>query len=133
MKDILFPTLLCAVFQVERNLEIVYQEVSKEHLDKFLQSQMQLYPLDFITEKEEGYFTPSNQDISLNASQFGNDAWNNKPQEMKFLKGTLSVSSNTSSTTSLFNVKASNSHHFSLICRFPRNKWDELLKFIHSK
>ncbi len=134
MKDILFPTFFCAVFKNRKNLDILYKDVTREHLDKFLQSQIQLFPLDFITEKEEGTLTPSNNESShtLGLNPFGaaTEHKNNKHQGMKFLRN-LSVSSNTSSATSLFNVKASNSHHFLLVCRFPRYKWDELLEFIN--
>jgi len=134
MKDILFPTLFCIVFKNERNLELVYKDVTREHLDKYLQSQIQLFPLDFITEKEEGHLTPSSQTnpLNLGTNPFEPEApRKNKHQEMKYLRAP-SISSNTSSTTSLFNVKASNSHHFLLVCRFPRDKWDELLTFINS-
>lgn len=131
MKDVLFPTLFCAVFQNERNLGIVDQEASKDYLEKYLQSQIQLFPLECINEKEEGHLTPSNHDSGLGLNPFGVQNRSNKPKEMKYIRA-LSVSSNTSSTTSLFNVNASNSYNFHLICRFPRNRWDELLQFIHS-
>lgn len=129
MKDVLFPTLFSAIYREERNLEILYQEVSKDHLIKYLQSQIQMHPLD-------------NKDLNIELGMASNNA-DSPPeskiddktkivQEQKYIRAP-SVSSNNSSTTSLFNVKSSNSLHFALIRRFPRKEWEPLLEFINSK
>lgn len=44
--DIIFPTLLSCIFKNERNLQILLQEVSKELLVKYLNSQIQLFPYE---------------------------------------------------------------------------------------
>lgn len=129
LKDVLFPTIFSAIYGEERNLEILYQEVSKDHLIKYLQAQIQMHPIDQKDSNEEQNMNSIKNDSPPESKM---DDKSRIVQEQKYIRAP-SVSSNNSSTTSLFNVKSSNSLQFALIRRFPRKEWENLLQFINSK
>ena len=127
LKDILYPTLLCAIFKSSRNFDILNQEMSMDHLEKYLQYQLQLYPFEQI--QEEGKENSVCGDCKNISPENMNNIRDFMNKEYR-LKRPLSVSSNNSSTTSLFTTKCSMSTNFQLIARIPRDLWEDLLNFL---
>jgi hypothetical protein len=121
LKDILYPTMLCASYNHTRNLEIINQDMSMDHLEKYLQYHIQLYPFEQI--QEEGKET----------SVCGDTKFMTTEKDFVKIKRPLSASSNNSSTTSLFATKSSMSGHFQLNRRFPRHLWESLRACLQSK
>jgi len=59
LKDVLFPTLFCAVYKNKRNLDILYKDINKDYLVKYLQNHIQLFPMD-MNSGDESYQKNSN-------------------------------------------------------------------------
>jgi len=131
LKDILYPTLLCTIYKNERNLDILNQEMSMDHLEKYLQYQMQLFPIDQIQE-DQGKEGSICGDTKVISPENMNSIRDFMTKDIK-MKRPLSVSSNNSSTTSLFATQCSMSTYFQLIGRFPRHLWGGLLRFLQAK
>jgi len=120
LKEILFPTLICATFQSRRNMDIVSREMSEELLLGFIAGQRQLYPVEEAKVSQTDAPQPAEgrhgfASVLQTVSEF------KKPRSQ-------SISSTNSSQNSVF--PSSSSQYFLFPFRFPISQWDSACNFI---
>lgn len=81
MKEVLFPSLVCCIFKNERNLKIILQEISKELLIIYLNSQIQQFPYEKPIVSPKNRYLESN--VSIIASLEKNLIFEDKKPEEK--------------------------------------------------
>jgi len=112
-RDVLFPTLLCAVYKNDINLKLLLKDMSIDLLLEYLQSNISVVS-KHIQFSELGSFDPS---LLLPAKDEG--------------AGSRSASSATSSANSI-RLHPSAAYHYLLPQRFSPELWDSALKYLQS-
>jgi len=154
---VLFPSLVCCIFKRERNLKIILQEISKELLVFYVNSQIQLFPYEkqIVSPKEKQEkpldlektqekvmnltseklpsltFLEEKKEEDIEEGIYSNYMRYVRDSQMKNEKKgprSLSISSTNSSQNSSL---ISSSQHFCFALRFPRPLWEDVVEFIN--
>lgn len=109
-KDVLFPTMICAVYKNDTNLKVLLKEMSLDMLIEYLQSNIQLV----------------NKHINFSdSSQYDANQILPSQQDM----GSISASSATSSANSI-RLKPSATYHYLLTQRISFDHWQPAIDYL---